>query len=135
MGLCSIIPAKKGRQRKSGRPSGRYRRLMQQRFARDGGGPQYRQRAQVETVNSMIKRNLGSHLRCRTPGCRELELLLRVIVHNVMLIRRHRRGSRQSRTSGSVSTFRIGAARFWTSGYRLQDGDLQESTEGDADGL
>src|SRR5688500_18951192 len=96
MGLCSIIPANKGRRRKSGRPSGRYRRLMQQRFARDGGGPQYRQRAQVETVNSMIKRNLGSHLRCRTPRCRELELLLRVIVHNVMLIRRHRRGSRQS---------------------------------------
>jgi hypothetical protein len=96
MGLKSIIPATKGRPGRSGRPNGHYRRMMHQRFARDGGGPKYRQRAQVETVNSMIKRNLGSHLRCRTPQRRELELILRAIVHNVMLIRRQRQGSRQS---------------------------------------
>ena len=38
------------------------------RFARDGGGADYRQRAQAETAGSMMKRNLGSELCCHTPA-------------------------------------------------------------------
>ena len=44
------------------------------------------QRWQSETVNSMIKRNLGSALRARTTVHRRHELLLRVLVHNIMLL-------------------------------------------------
>lgn len=99
MGLVSLMPATKGRPNSSGRPTGTYRRQMQRRFRRDGGGPLYRQRAQAECVNSMIKRNLGSELQCKTAERREREMLLRVVVHNVMLLWRRSRGSRQSRTS------------------------------------
>ena len=98
MGLRSIMPATKGRPNSSGRPGGTYRRQMQKRFRRDGGGRLYRQRAQAECVNSMVKRNLGSELRCKTARRREREMLLRVVVHNVMLLWRQTRGSRQSRT-------------------------------------
>src|SRR5271157_710662 len=45
------------------------------------------QRWQGETVNSMIKRRLGSALRARkywSPCC---EIILRVIIHNVMIVR------------------------------------------------
>ena len=52
--LRTIIPAKHGRP--TLKPaSGRYRRLMQRRF----DTRRYRQRAQVETVISMIKRRQG----------------------------------------------------------------------------
>ena len=101
MGLASIIPPNLGRRHKSGRPTARYRRMMHARFARDGGGADYRQRAQAEAANSMIKRNLGSGLRCRTPARRELEMLLRVVIHNIMLLWRQTRGSRRS-PSGRV---------------------------------
>ena len=40
-----------------------YRRLMKRRFARKADKAAYGQRWQSETVNSMIKRNLGSALR------------------------------------------------------------------------
>ena len=46
----------------------------------------YGQRWQIETVISMIKRNLGSALRARTTIRRRHELLLRVLTHNVMLL-------------------------------------------------
>ena len=103
MNVKSIIPPLIGRPRKRGKPAGRHRRRMARKFQRDGGGRAYRQRAQVECVNSMMKRNLGSDLRCRSAQRRELEMLLRAVVHNIMLIRRLLRGSRQSR-SGAVSS-------------------------------
>jgi integrase len=45
----------------------------------------YGQRAQSETVNSMIKRNFGDALRSVLPERREQEMLLRTLTHNVML--------------------------------------------------
>ena len=77
----TIIPAKHGRP--TDKPAtGHYRRLMQVRFDRDA----YRQRSQVETVISMIKRRQGSFVRGRTywSQCRDLHLI--VLTHNVMIL-------------------------------------------------
>jgi hypothetical protein len=85
LSIRSLIPATIGRQ--SARvPQGYYRRLMRKRFK---GGPDkdwYGQRWQAETVNSMIKRNLGSACRARTPTGRKKDMLLRAITHNVMIV-------------------------------------------------
>ena len=90
MGLRSIIPPLIGR---PGRRHGRWRRHMQRllrtRASRRACG--YTKRWQAETVNSMIKRNLGSALRGRTRQSRERDMLLKVLTHNVMIIRRQQR--------------------------------------------
>jgi hypothetical protein len=83
--IRSLIPATCGRPGANG-PKGHYRRLMQRRFK---GGPEkrfYGQRWQVETVNSMIKRNLGSACRARTPAGRKKDMLLRAVTHNLMIV-------------------------------------------------
>jgi hypothetical protein len=85
LGVRSIIPPGTGRPTHKLAPT-RYRRLMQRRFARKADKRYYGQRWQVETVNSMIKRNLGSALRARTARRRSMELLLRVITHNLMIL-------------------------------------------------
>jgi hypothetical protein len=81
--IRSMIPARHGRP--TTKPArGRYRRLMQSRF-----DPQlYCQRAQVETVMSMIKRRQGSHVRGRSywSQCRDLHLI--ALTHNIMLLLR-----------------------------------------------
>src|SRR4029079_15466222 len=83
----SIIPPEIGRPSKDGSPpSGYFRRLMHHRFKRKADKKWYGQRWQVETVNSMIKRNMGSALRAKTPHRREMEMLLRAVVHNIMLL-------------------------------------------------
>ena len=85
LSIRSVIPATIGRQSTRG-PAGYYRRLMRRRFR---GGPDkdhYGQRWQAETVNSMIKRNLGSACRARTPTGRKKDMLLRVVTHNVMIV-------------------------------------------------
>ena len=84
IGVRSIIPAKLGRPTDKP-PSGRYRRLMKQRFSRKADGKQYGQRAQSETVNSMMKRNMGDALRSIKPERRKQEMLLRSLTHNIML--------------------------------------------------
>ncbi len=58
-GVRTIIPPTRGRPTDKP-PSGRWRRVMKQRFARLKR--KYGQRWQVETVNSMLKRRLGSAL-------------------------------------------------------------------------
>jgi transposase len=58
---------------------------MKRRFARLKG--KYGQRWQVETVNSMIKRLLGSALRARVEANQFREIILRSITHNVMIVR------------------------------------------------
>lgn len=71
-GIRTVIPAKHGRP--TTKPAtGRYRKLMQVRFDR----PAYRQRCQVETVMSMIKRRQGAHVNGRSywSQCRDLRLL------------------------------------------------------------
>jgi len=85
LGIRSLIPPNAGRP--TDKPaSTHFRRLMQQRFQRKADQKYYGQRWQVETVNSMIKRNLGSALRARTARRRSMELLLRVITHNLMIL-------------------------------------------------
>jgi hypothetical protein len=77
----TVIPAKHGRP--TTKPAkGRHRRLMQVRFNAEA----YRQRAQVETVMSMIKRRQGSHIRGVTywSQCRDLRLM--VLTHNIMIL-------------------------------------------------
>jgi hypothetical protein len=85
MRVRSIIPPNSGRPTEKA-PTGRHRRNMHHRFKRKADKKHYGQRWQVETVNSMIKRNLGSALRARTPRRRSKELLLRVVTHNVMIL-------------------------------------------------
>ncbi len=85
MRVRSIIPTGIGRPT-SKPPTGRWRRLMARRFKRKADQKHYAQRAQSETVNSMMKRNLGSALRSRTPERRKKEMMLRVLVHNISLL-------------------------------------------------
>lgn len=83
-GIRTIIPPTRGRP--SDRPpAGRWRRVMKQRFARLRRS--YGQRWQVEAVNSMVKRVLGSALRARVEANQFREIILRAITHNVMIVR------------------------------------------------
>ena len=84
MKVRSVIPATIGRPSVQP-PAGRFRRLMKQRFARKADARVYGQRAQSETVNSMMKRNLGDSLRSIKPKRRKQEMLLKSLVHNLML--------------------------------------------------
>gem|GEM_PF-4149995 len=68
---------------------------MQKELNGSQAGRVYGQRAQAETAMSMLKRNLGDSLGCRTTEGQKRELLLKVVVHNLM-IRRRTRGSQQS---------------------------------------
>lgn len=87
MNVRAIIPPRSGRPTKKPPPRDQpLRRRMHQRFAHKRDQKLYGQRWQSETVNSMIKRNLGSALRARTTVRRRHELLLRVLTHNIMLL-------------------------------------------------
>ena len=85
LGIRSIIPPTVGRPSVKP-PTTRHRRNMRWRFARKADKKHYGKRWQVETVNSMIKRNLGSALRAKTAKRRSMELLLRVVTHNIMIV-------------------------------------------------
>ena len=79
--IRSVIPAKHGRP--TAKPArGRYRRLMQVRF----DVTLYGQRAQVETVMSMLKRRQGAFVRGRSyhSQCRDLHLM--ALTHNIMIL-------------------------------------------------
>ncbi|HEY1685712.1 MAG TPA: transposase, partial [Tepidisphaeraceae bacterium] len=76
----SVIPPLHGRPTDK-LPSGRHRRAM--RFFFDF---RYGQRWQIETVMSMIKRNLGSFVAARSDRARSAEVMLKVLTHNLMLI-------------------------------------------------
>jgi hypothetical protein len=67
-------------------PASRYRRMMKKKLKGSQKGKIYGQRAQVETVNSMMKRNLGANLRARTPEGRRKELMLRALTHNIEIL-------------------------------------------------
>ena len=79
--IRTIIPPTIGWQSRS-MPRTKYRKLMRTRF------PQklYGQRWQIETVMSMLKRNLGSALRARTYWSQCREIMLRLFTHNVMIV-------------------------------------------------
>jgi hypothetical protein len=82
-GILSTIPAQSGRPAKDPKalPKDKYRKQMKVRFNKKA----YRQRPQVETVFSMLKRNLGPALRGRSHWSRCRDMLLRVLTHNIML--------------------------------------------------
>jgi hypothetical protein len=82
-GIRTIIPPERGRPTDKP-PTGHWRRRRKQRFGQYKS--RYGQRWQVETVNSMIKRRLGSALRARSDASRCREIILRAITHNVMII-------------------------------------------------
>ena len=81
-GLRTLIPPTRGRPTDK-LPRGRWRRLMVTRFDRR----KYGQRWQIETVNSMLKRLLGSALRARTYWSQNREIVLRALTHNIMILR------------------------------------------------
>jgi hypothetical protein len=83
MGVRSIIPATSGR---PGAPTGHYRKLMRRRLKRGADKKCYGQRWQVETTNSMLKRNMTSTCRARSPTGRKKDMLLRAVTHNLMIL-------------------------------------------------
>jgi hypothetical protein len=88
-GIRSLIPARHGRPaRGSQPPAGYYRRLMKSRLRTRRGRRRsgYTQRAQVETVYSMIKRNLTDTLLGRSYPARNREMRLLVLTHNIMIL-------------------------------------------------
>ena len=82
-GVNTFIPPLIGRPTKKG-PSGYWRRRMTRVLKRS----RYKQRWQVETVNSMLKRLMGSALRARRYQAKCRELHLRALTLNVMIVRR-----------------------------------------------
>jgi transposase len=81
LGIETIIPPRHGRP-SIRPPTGKYRRLMREELDTE----RYGQRWQVETVFSMIKRNLGSALHGRSYWSQCRELMLLAITHNIMII-------------------------------------------------
>jgi hypothetical protein len=80
-GIRTVIPPKHGRP--TTKPAtGHYRRLMQTRFDRKA----YRNRVQVETVMSMIKRRQGSHAPARSYRSQCRDLYLMALTHNIMIL-------------------------------------------------
>jgi hypothetical protein len=81
--IQSTIPPKHGRPTLTPKPfKGKYRELMRIQFDKKT----YGQRWQVETVMSMIKRNQGDFLRCKTYWSQNREILLKVLTHNIGII-------------------------------------------------
>ncbi|MFQ6047988.1 MAG: transposase [Phycisphaerae bacterium] len=65
-------------------PRGRYRRPMKRRFPRR----LYGHRWHIESAISQTKRRLGPALRSRTDSTRESECMLRILTHDLMILRR-----------------------------------------------
>jgi hypothetical protein len=90
MGLRSLIPVGAGRPAKDPRqpPGGRWRRHMKRvlvtRRSRKRSG--YTQRWQAETVNSTMRRNLGSALRGHTAWSRKRDMYRKALTHDLMVL-------------------------------------------------
>ena len=80
-GMKTVIPPKRGRPTDK-LPTSKWRKRMATHF----DTKKYGQRWQVETVNSMIKRLLGSALRSRKTRTQNQEIRLLAITHNVMIL-------------------------------------------------
>ena len=88
LGVESIIPTTvRGKKRHDGRPRAirsRWRKRLKRWFPRK----RYGQRWQIETMFSMVKRNLGSALKACKPYSLNREVILKLIVHNLMILKR-----------------------------------------------
>jgi Transposase DDE domain len=82
-GVRTIIPPTRGRPSHEP-PTGYYRRRMAQHF----NTVKYRQRSQVETEFSMLKRRLGSAVNAYSPWGQRRALLLKVLTLNIMILKR-----------------------------------------------
>jgi hypothetical protein len=80
LGTRTTIPPTSARQTDN-LPRGRYRREMKLQFDREA----YVQRWQVETVMSMIKRNLSDCLYARKKSSQQSEMILLTITHNLTI--------------------------------------------------
>jgi hypothetical protein len=81
LGMKTSIPPTRGTPPKD-LPRKYYRRLMATDF--DHGA--YKQRWQVETVISMIKRNIGYVIKSKTQPAQNAEMALMAITHNLMIL-------------------------------------------------
>lgn len=81
LGIHTIILPRIGRPTKKS-PSGKYRREMTINFDKNT----YGQRWQVETVMSMLKRNLREELFAKSHQAQIREMMLKVITHNTTLL-------------------------------------------------
>ena len=97
MGIRSIIPPKIGR-RTTRAPTGYYRAMMRRRFPEK----LYGQRWQAETAFSMIKRRQGESVRAVSYHAQCRSIMLKVLTHNIMIIRRQGRGFLRSRSNPFV---------------------------------
>ena len=79
-GIKTTMPPTVGR-KTDNLPKGKYRREMKEHFDKEN----YGQRWQVETVFSMIKRNLGYVLAGRSQQTQNNQMLLMAITHNLMI--------------------------------------------------
>ena len=82
LGITSTIPNRIGRPTTK-LPSGKYRRIMALHFNKK----LYGQRWMIETLNSMLKKRLGSFLRARTYHAQMREIMLRLFTFNVLILR------------------------------------------------
>ena len=82
LGIRSTIIPVNNRRRKIGEPTGRYRKQLRNNFPKR----KYRQRWQVESVFSRMKRRLGYALRARDEQARKAECLFRVLTYNLMIL-------------------------------------------------
>jgi len=78
LGAYSIIPQRENRSADY-RTTGIYRREMRAGYSEDD----YHQRCKMETINSVIKRVMGSEIRSRLCKCQNRELLIRVFAYNI----------------------------------------------------
>lgn len=84
-GIITTIPPGHGRPSKDNKPpAGRYRRMMKETFGLRKQA--YGQRWQVETVNSMFKRNQGDHVAGASYWSQQRELAMVVLTHNVAIV-------------------------------------------------
>jgi len=82
-GILTTIPATAGRH--SGKPpTGKYRRQMRQTFGLRK--QDYHQRWQIETINSMIKRNQGDTINAQSYWPQMREMALAVLTHNIAIL-------------------------------------------------
>ena len=81
LGADSIIPALRGHPT-DGPPRGERRRQMHESFPKK----RYGQRWQVESAFSQDKRRFGSEVKACLPETQDIELLMRVLVHNAAII-------------------------------------------------
>jgi len=83
----TLIPPKHGRPTDK-LPRQPFRRRMARTFAQKRKRKPYRQRAQIETVFSQVKRRLDSSVNAHSHWSQSRALMLKALVHNIMLLRR-----------------------------------------------